>query len=72
MLIGNSSSGVLEAPSAKVPSLNIGNRQTGRVMANSVLNCDFNEKNIKKKISYLLKMKKNSLTKTLIIMEKHH
>ncbi len=58
LLIGNSSSGVLEAPSAKVPSLNIGNRQNGRVMANSVLNCDFNEKNIKKKISYLLKMKK--------------
>mgnify|MGYP001294174615 CR=1 FL=1 len=58
LLIGNSSSGVLEAPSAKVPSLNIGNRQTGRVMAKSVINCDFNEKNIRKKINYLLKMKK--------------
>ena len=58
LLIGNSSSGILEAPSARVPSLNIGNRQTGRVMAKSVINCDFNEKNIRKKINYLLKMKK--------------
>ncbi len=36
-VVGNSSSGILEAPSFRVPTVNIGDRQTGRVMANSVI-----------------------------------
>lgn len=40
MVIGNSSSGIIEAPSLKVPTVNIGTRQKGRVMADSVINCD--------------------------------
>lgn len=36
---GNSSSGVIEVPSFGIPTLNIGNRQKGRVMSKSVLNC---------------------------------
>ncbi|MDE6715695.1 MAG: UDP-N-acetylglucosamine 2-epimerase, partial [Muribaculaceae bacterium] len=39
-LIGNSSSGILEAPSFKVPTLNIGNRQKGRAQGNTIVNCD--------------------------------
>ena len=35
-VIGNSSSGILEAPLARRPSLNVGGRQTGRIMATSV------------------------------------
>ena len=42
-LIGNSSSGILEAPALGVPTLNLGNRQIGRVSAKSVLNCNYNE-----------------------------
>jgi UDP-N-acetylglucosamine 2-epimerase len=38
-VIGNSSSGIVEAPSFKVPTINIGDRQKGRVMAESVTNC---------------------------------
>ena len=38
-VVGNSSSGVLEAPSLGVPTLNIGDRQHGRIAAESVLNC---------------------------------
>jgi len=38
-VIGNSSSGLIEAPSLKTPTVNIGNRQIGRVGADSVLNC---------------------------------
>ena len=38
-VIGNSSSGVVEAPSFHIPTLNIGDRQRGRIMAESVLNC---------------------------------
>jgi GDP/UDP-N,N'-diacetylbacillosamine 2-epimerase (hydrolysing) len=39
MVIGNSSSGIIEAPSFHVPTVNIGNRQKGRIQAASVLNC---------------------------------
>lgn len=45
-VVGNSSSGILEAPSFKTPTINIGNRQKGRVQAKSVINCDINEKSI--------------------------
>lgn len=38
-LIGNSSSGIIEAPSLKIGNLNIGDRQRGRIMANSTINC---------------------------------
>ena len=37
-VVGNSSSGILEASSFKIPSLNIGNRQLGRIQPFSVIN----------------------------------
>ncbi|UOB21234.1 UDP-N-acetylglucosamine 2-epimerase [Macrococcus armenti] len=37
-VIGNSSSGIIEVPSFGVPTINIGNRQKGRVQANSIIN----------------------------------
>ncbi|MDA9689408.1 UDP-N-acetylglucosamine 2-epimerase [Betaproteobacteria bacterium] len=37
LIIGNSSSGIIEAPSFKKPVLNIGRRQEGRVMAKNIL-----------------------------------
>lgn len=41
-LIGNSSSGLIEIPSFKIPTINIGNRQAGRVRGRSVIDvpCD--------------------------------
>ena len=39
-VIGNSSSGILEAPSFKVPTVNIGDRQKGRIKAASVIDCE--------------------------------
>lgn len=39
IVIGNSSSGILEAPSFGVPTVNIGNRQKGRIKAASVIDC---------------------------------
>jgi UDP-hydrolysing UDP-N-acetyl-D-glucosamine 2-epimerase len=39
LVIGNSSSGIIEAPSFQVPTVNIGDRQKGRVAANSVFHC---------------------------------
>lgn len=39
LVLGNSSSGIIEAPSFGVPTVNIGNRQAGRIQAESVINC---------------------------------
>jgi len=38
-VVGNSSSGIYEAPSFKVPTVNIGDRQKGRLLAASVIGC---------------------------------
>ena len=38
-VIGNSSSGIVEVPSFKVPTINIGDRQLGRIQAESIINC---------------------------------
>lgn len=38
--LGNSSSGIIEAPVFGVPTVNIGNRQKGRLMADTVINCE--------------------------------
>lgn len=40
MVIGNSSSGVLEAPVLGIPTINIGNRQKGRMTKKSIVNCE--------------------------------
>lgn len=45
-VIGNSSSGIFEAPALKVPSINIGDRQKGRIRAESVVDCYPAEKSI--------------------------
>jgi len=39
LVIGNSSSGIIEAPSFHVPTVNIGDRQKGRLASESVINC---------------------------------
>lgn len=38
-VLGNSSSGLIEAPSFGIPTINIGDRQRGRLQAESVINC---------------------------------
>ncbi|MBF0473781.1 MAG: UDP-N-acetylglucosamine 2-epimerase, partial [Nitrospirae bacterium] len=40
VVIGNSSSGIIEVPYFKKPTVNIGNRQKGRLSALSVINCN--------------------------------
>lgn len=46
VVIGNSSSGIIEAPSFGVPTVNIGPRQKGRLRACSVIDCATDEKAI--------------------------
>jgi len=49
-VIGNSSSGLCEVPSFKKPTINIGDRQKGRIMAKSVISCKPLSSDIKKSI----------------------
>ena len=45
-VIGNSSSGILEAPVMRVPTINIGDRQKGRIQTESIINCGMNKNEI--------------------------
>lgn len=54
MVIGNSSSGLLEAPSFGIPTVNIGDRQKGRMQASSVINCQPTYEEIKLAIELAL------------------
>ena len=45
-IIGNSSSGIIEAPSVGTYTVNIGKRQHGRIKANSIIDTDVDKKNI--------------------------
>ena len=50
-VLGNSSSGIIEAPSLRCPTINIGNRQLGRIMPKSVINClEPNKSKLKRKL----------------------
>jgi len=46
VVIGNSSSGIVEAPAIKKPTVNIGNRQEGRLKAKSIIDCESDCKSI--------------------------
>lgn len=56
-MIGNSSSGIIEVPIFKLPTINIGNRQEGREQSKSIINCNFKEREIIKKIKYSMTKK---------------
>ncbi|WP_422165445.1 UDP-N-acetylglucosamine 2-epimerase [Aliarcobacter cryaerophilus] len=45
-VVGNSSSGLAEAPSFKIGTINIGDRQKGRIKASSVIDCEPNKDSI--------------------------
>jgi GDP/UDP-N,N'-diacetylbacillosamine 2-epimerase (hydrolysing) len=49
-VIGNSSSGLLEAPTFKIPTVNIGNRQDGRLKSDSIIDCRPEKKDIQNAI----------------------
>ena len=65
LIIGNSSSGLLEAPSFKIGTINIGDRQNGRLKAQSVVDCLTDKKNIKKAIERVYSDKFQKLLKNV-------
>lgn len=60
-VIGNSSSGIIEAPTVGVPSINIGARQQGRIRAASVVDCEPSTKAI---LAAMEKVLTNTFKKT--------
>ena len=48
-MVGNSSSGIIEACSLKIPVINIGTRQKGREQSKNTINVNYNENEILKK-----------------------
>jgi len=66
VVVGNSSSGVIETPSFKVPTINIGDREKGRIMADNVICVDQNINAIKEAFK---KAFSSSFIKSLANME---
>lgn len=56
-VVGNSSSGIIEAPSLHTPTVNIGDRQKGRVRAESVIDCRPDRAEIVRALGKALEMK---------------
>ena len=53
-VIGNSSSGIIEVPSFGIGTLNIGDRQQGRIRAKSVVDCNIEEQEIMRGLKRVL------------------
>lgn len=53
-VLGNSSSGIIEVPSFGIPTLNIGDRQKGRIAADSVISCGYSKEEISDGISKVI------------------
>lgn len=56
-MIGNSSSGIIEAPYFKIPTINVGERQKGRFKHTSVINCNYSMNSIRKAIKLVSSVK---------------
>jgi len=65
IIVGNSSSGLLEAPSFKIGTINIGDRQNGRIKAESIIDCSPNSKSIKKAFTKIYSNKFQELLKNV-------
>lgn len=54
VMVGNSSSGIIEAPSFNLPVINIGSRQKGRERASNVVDVDYDAQKIENAIKFVL------------------
>lgn len=62
-IVGNSSSGLTEAPSYKIGTINIGDRQRGRIKADSIINCLPDKESVKSAFKTLYSKKFQSVLK---------
>jgi len=64
-VVGNSSSGLLEAPSFKIGTIDIGDRQKGRIKADSVISCSPDKKSINRALKKLYTQNFKSIVKNV-------
>lgn len=64
-VVGNSSSGLVEVPSFGIPTLNIGDRQRGRIAAESVYNCAPDKVSVLKGLDTVLSNEFRALASTV-------
>lgn len=60
--VGNSSSGIIEVPSFGIPTLNIGDRQKGRLAADCVVNCGTSKEEILEGLEKVLHAEQKEIT----------
>jgi GDP/UDP-N,N'-diacetylbacillosamine 2-epimerase (hydrolysing) len=65
-VVGNSSSGIIEAPSFRIGTINIGDRQSGRVRAQSVIDCEPTLEGIRIALRKLYSREFQEILKTVI------
>lgn len=61
VVLGNSSSGIIEVPSFGIPTLDIGDRQKGRIAADSVVHCGYSADNIKEGLAKVVAYKSKDI-----------
>lgn len=64
-VIGNSSSGLLEVPTFGIPTVNIGDRQKGRIQAESIINCEPTYEAIRKAMEQAFSMEVREMARTV-------
>ena len=65
-VLGNSSSGIIEAPALYIPTINIGDRQRGRLKADSVIDCSERTEDIVRGIKIALSNEHKQLCRKVI------
>ncbi len=65
-VIGNSSSGIIETPAFHLPTINIGDRQRGRLQSDSIINCESDKKSIVDAINIALSKEYREKCKSVI------
>ena len=60
-VLGNSSSGIIEVPSFGIPTLDIGDRQKGRIAAKSVIHCGYSTDEIKEGLEKVIAYKAQTI-----------
>ena len=62
VVMGNSSSALMEAPYFQVPSINIGDRQEGRPQGNSIINCNTDNTSIEQALDMAFNFDPSNIT----------
>ena len=65
-VLGNSSSGIIETPAFGIPTINIGDRQRGRLQSESIINCSTDSESIEAAIQKAMDSEFKKICKSVI------